>query len=112
MDLAGDLDLLTAPILRQALQTAPNGASAPLVLDMSRVAFMDCAGLRVLDGHASGGRLHFVRPAREVRRLLELTGYDAAHLHDTVEQAVAAASQQPDLLSGTEGPDGSAFAST
>jgi anti-sigma B factor antagonist len=110
--LAGDLDLLTAPVLQRALKAVSDAGSAPLVLDVSDLAFMDCAGLRILDAYARGGRLHLVRPAREVRRLLELTRYDDAHIHDTVEEAVAAASQHPGLLSEANRHNSSSFAGT
>jgi anti-sigma B factor antagonist len=42
---AGDLDTLSAPQLRAALPTAPQGH---LVLDVSGLQFLDAAGLTVL----------------------------------------------------------------
>jgi anti-anti-sigma factor len=45
--LSGEIDLLTAPILRSRLHQAASGAG-DLVVDLSAVTFMDCAGLEPL----------------------------------------------------------------
>ena len=42
--LSGEVDLLTAPVLRSRLHQAASGAGE-LVVDLSAVTFMDCAGL-------------------------------------------------------------------
>ena len=47
LTLSGELDLLTAPILRSRLHEAASGAGE-LVVDLSAVTFMDCAGLEPL----------------------------------------------------------------
>ena len=82
----GEIDIDTAPRLNlelaAALKTHPE-----VVLDLSRVTFMDCSGLRVLDHARHLARQHksqlVLRGANAlVRRLLELTGM---HRHLTVE---------------------------
>ncbi|WP_055590911.1 STAS domain-containing protein [Peterkaempfera griseoplana] len=74
----GDIDLATAPSLRRRLADAL--ATHPeVVVDMSQVTFMDCAGLSALvdarnRADAHGGRLLLRGTNDKVRRLLTLTG--------------------------------------
>ena len=77
----GELDLATAAPLEQGLRGAENGGPAGLVLDLRRLAFMDCSGLRVLIGAESrraqtNGGLQLVCCHGQVRRLLHVTGLD------------------------------------
>ncbi len=44
---SGEVDLLTAPVLRSRLHEAASGAG-DLVVDLSAVTFIDCAGLEPL----------------------------------------------------------------
>ena len=76
--LAGELDLASRGIVYRALQEAASGC-AETVLDLSRVKFIDAAGLRCLltaqrDARAASHRLSIRRPHRAIRRLLDLTG--------------------------------------
>jgi anti-anti-sigma factor len=76
MRVAGDIDVLTAPQLKAALlEHVPNRRS-PLVLDVSRVPFIDSTGLRVLFQVAARlqGDLVLLHPSVGVERLLRLTG--------------------------------------
>lgn len=80
---SGELDMLTAPILDAALQAVESAAPRWIVIDLRRLLFMDCCGLRVLLGaHERAGKggwgLSVVHPAGGVRRVLELTGTAAA----------------------------------
>ncbi len=75
---AGELDLATSPQLEVALREAQFGAST-VVLDLRALSFIDSAGARVIAAAAArarpdGRRLMVVRGAREVERLLTLTG--------------------------------------
>lgn len=75
---AGELDLATSPQLAAALQEAQFGAST-VVLDLRALTFIDSAGARAIAAAAArarrdGGRLMVVSGAREVDRLLTLTG--------------------------------------
>ncbi len=42
---AGELDLVTAPLLARALREAEQTAEGDVLLDLSRVSFMDSSGL-------------------------------------------------------------------
>ncbi|SDI21244.1 anti-sigma B factor antagonist [Actinokineospora alba] len=75
----GEIDLYTAPILREAM--AAQEKVARMVLDLAAIEFCGVAGARVLDEGADrardhGGRLSLVVATVGVRRLLQLTGLD------------------------------------
>ncbi|MGN6168994.1 MAG: anti-sigma factor antagonist [Solirubrobacteraceae bacterium] len=76
--LAGELDYASAAVAHLALERA--GPDLPEVtLDLSRVVFLDAAGVRFLisaqrRARAAHRRLVIRRPSRSVRRILELTG--------------------------------------
>ncbi|WP_033216380.1 STAS domain-containing protein [Kitasatospora phosalacinea] len=76
----GEIDLDTAPGVGRELARAL-AAHPEVVLDLSAVTFMDCAGLRVLLGaralaDRNGARLALRGVGPPVARLLELTGLD------------------------------------
>jgi anti-sigma B factor antagonist len=95
---AGEIDLFTAPKLReQFLGTLDQeGADARLVVDLSRVTFMDSTGLGVLIGalrriNERGGRMALVCADGPVLRVLELTRLtEVFSIFDSVDDAVAA----------------------
>lgn len=76
--LAGELDVASAAVAHLALERA--GPHLPEVtLDLSRVVFLDAAGVRFLisaqrRARAASRRVIIRRPSRSVRRMLELTG--------------------------------------
>lgn len=77
----GECDVVTAPVLRERLLGLLAGRSTTLLLDLSGLDFLDCAGARVLlaTGRRAallGGALAIVAPAPPVARLLRLTGLD------------------------------------
>ena len=83
----GDLDLKVAPELRdRATATMEDGAES-LVLDLSAVTFIDSMALGVLVRIAHmlesrGGRLRLVVPAKDLRRIFELTLLDQVLILD------------------------------
>jgi anti-sigma B factor antagonist len=78
VSVAGELDIATAPELRDCL--VPLLADHPtLVIDLDRVSFCDATGLGVLVGaanraRANRARLHLVCSGPNIRRLFDLTG--------------------------------------
>ncbi|OPG12180.1 MULTISPECIES: STAS domain-containing protein [Microbispora] len=83
MALNGDLDVSGVPelhaCLRQVLGTYRPGH---VEADLAGVGFLDCAGARSLlwaDARVRewGGDVTFVRPSRQVLRLLRLLGFDS-----------------------------------
>lgn len=83
---AGEVDLVTAAALDEALERARLGVRAvvgfpELVVDLREVSFLSAAGLRVLDVvHVrcvdDGMSMRVVGDQRAVRRPMELTGLE------------------------------------
>ncbi len=91
----GDLDLATAPALRQELVDATRAGSKLVVLDLEGVPFLDSVGVSVIvGGHKrlrhDGGILHLAAPTAPVRKVLGLTRLDAIiPTFETVDEAEA-----------------------
>jgi anti-sigma B factor antagonist len=78
--LRGDLDLATAPALREALIEVLRGCKS-VVVDLEGVGFVDSAGIGILLGglkraRSQGGELELVCTSRQVLRPLEIIGLD------------------------------------
>lgn len=79
--LRGEIDMHTAPHLREAALCATRQFSTTLHLHMGEVTFMDSTAVEVLVAtrrrlDLEDGRLKVVNPSRQVLRVLELTGID------------------------------------
>lgn len=92
---AGDLDVVGGPELRQHVVTQVHDGRRHLVLDLSAVDFIDSFGLGVLVGalkrtRLQDGDLRVVVPAPRIRRVFEVCDLDRVFkLHKTVQEAVA-----------------------
>jgi anti-sigma B factor antagonist len=76
----GDLDLSTASDLAMVIEHDCRPGE-DLILDLSRLSFLDCAGLRVLlyaqaRADQGGGQLELVRGTDSVQRMLRLAGLE------------------------------------
>jgi anti-sigma B factor antagonist len=95
LEVRGDLDVCSAPALRDALVGVVAEGRGRVVVDLSAVTFLDSAGLGTLvlehrRVRAEGGWLRIVRSPGPVDELLELTGLDRAlPLYASVAEAVA-----------------------
>lgn len=91
---SGDVDLATAPTLRERLASVAGGTA--VVVDLAEVGFMDSTGLGVLvAAHrravVAGGTLVLARPQRLVRNALRLVEVDAVvDVYDSLDAALAA----------------------
>jgi anti-anti-sigma factor len=78
--LSGDLDLDSAPQLRDALDRLVVRGCRDVVVDVSRLHFCGAVGLGILvataQGLPSGGGLTLVGATGMLRRLLHVTGVD------------------------------------
>jgi anti-anti-sigma factor len=79
--LLGELDISTASRLEEDLRRVEAGSPQLLVLDLSKLAFMDSTGLRLLIGadgraRAAGRRLVLIRGNEMVQRVLRVTRLD------------------------------------
>jgi anti-anti-sigma factor len=76
---SGEVDVCTEGPLQQALLRIMRDRGARLLLDVSGVSFMDCAGLRALlttrrRAELHGGFMRLIATSAAVRRIIELTG--------------------------------------
>jgi anti-anti-sigma factor len=75
----GELDIASAPELEAALERIVAGPHAVLVLDLTGLTFLDCAGMRPIRAarralEARGGQLLVRHPIPIVERALRLGG--------------------------------------
>jgi anti-sigma B factor antagonist len=81
LTLGGELDLATVPVLQERVDHATRGKAA-VVIDLSRLRYIDSAGLDLLvraERHLrdSGVQLVLVRAPRAVHRVFALTSLDS-----------------------------------
>jgi anti-anti-sigma factor len=77
----GDFDLQVAERVVAELEKVEEGEPALLVIDLSRLSFMDSSGMGVIAAAQAravegGRRLVLVRPPYTVRRAFELSGFE------------------------------------
>jgi anti-sigma B factor antagonist len=94
--LDGELDLVSAPVLRQHVVAEVAGGHRWLVLDLTGLTYLDSAGIgqvvaALKRARSHDGDLQVVVPEPRVRRVFELCDLDRVlPLHRTVAEAVAA----------------------
>jgi len=93
LSVTGDLDVVGAPELRQAVLREVAEQSRNLVIDLSGLDFIDSFGLGVVVGalkrvRQRGGELAIICPVPRIRRVFELCDLDRVFvLHPSFEQA-------------------------
>lgn len=96
VEVRGEIDLATAPALREQLREVLDRCPSAVVVDLHGVPFLDSTGLGVLiaafkRSAAVGVPLCLVRPQRIVANALSLVRIDTViPVYDSVEIAVAA----------------------
>jgi anti-sigma B factor antagonist len=96
----GELDLSTAPRLKWMLVDSLDAGARQLVVDLSRVTFMDSTALGVLVGVnrslEPGARLAIVGSREKVLQIFEFSGIDSAFaIFPTRDEALAHVRAQP-----------------
>ena len=109
--LGGELDIVSAPAVREELLSLLRPGVSQLVIDLSAIRYADASGLAVLVGTQRravllGGTLRLAAPQPEVARVLAVTGM-GRHLevYSTVQAAIAG--REP---AGGAGPPGAGLA--
>jgi len=94
VQVGGEVDVATAPRLRERLVDLVNHGRHRLVLDLGAVGFIDSTGLGVLIGvlkriRTVDGSLRLVLVEPHVRKVFEITGLDGVFaIHPTLDDAV------------------------
>jgi anti-sigma B factor antagonist len=91
---SGDLDMLTAPELAEAIQAARRKAPAALIVDLSRVEFLASAGMNLLmtayRDTAPSARFGVVADGPTTSRPLQLIGLDTIFaIYRTLDDALS-----------------------
>jgi anti-anti-sigma factor len=77
-EVEGELDMATAPILGKHVEEALSDGATHLLIDLTKVSFMDSSGIRLLldlqEHTPQNGRMAVVAPNGPVSKLLQLTG--------------------------------------
>jgi anti-sigma B factor antagonist len=108
MSVEGDVDLYSAPELRDRLAGLSDDGASRIVLDLTHTTFLDSMALGVLLGAnkrllASGGQLELVVSTPDVRRIFEITMLDRVFtLHEAREHALRPDGAQPPSASSSE----------
>jgi|SRR5579872_2401072 len=95
----GEVDVFTAPQLREALAVATEGDGRQVVVDLEDVDFLDSTGLGVLvfglkRVRERGGDLSVVCRHEQILKVLTITGLSKIlKVHASVDEAVPAANQ-------------------
>lgn len=91
---SGEIDIATAPSLREKLHSLLADGKMQLIIDLDEVTFLDSTALGVLVGvlkraRTEGGELRIVCNQPRVRKVFEITRLDSAFdLCSSVEDAV------------------------
>jgi anti-sigma B factor antagonist len=93
----GEIDVYTAPLLREALDKQVSAGRVDLVVDLDEVTFMDSTGLGVLVGRlklvrSQGGTLRIVSSQDRILKVFKITGLDKVfHIFASVDEATSPA---------------------
>ena len=96
IEIGGEIDVYTAPRLRESIVAAVEAGHSRLIIDVQKVDFLDSTGLGVLVGalkrvRADGGSLDIVCTQERILKIFEITGLDKVFgLHASVDEARAA----------------------
>ncbi len=96
IDVQGEIDMYTAPRLRELLIDLVSTGSYQLVVNLDKVGFLDSTGLGVLVGglkrvRAHDGSLDLVCTQQRILKIFRITGLtEVFGIYETVDQAIAA----------------------
>ena len=113
IEVGGEVDVYTAPKLREAIVTAIDAGHTRLIIDVEKVDFLDSTGLGVLIGvlrriNALGGELRLVCSTPRILDLFSLTDLDRVFdLRASVADATAPAGSET-AAAGADSADGAA----
>lgn len=95
VEVTGEIDVYTAPALREELSRLVDGEHTNLVVDLTQVSFMDSTGLGVLVGalkkvRTLGGDLQLVITQEKILKVFRITALTQVFtIHPSLEDALA-----------------------
>jgi anti-sigma B factor antagonist len=95
IDVKGEVDVYTAPKLREKIVDLVNQGSTKLIVNLEGVEFLDSTGLGVLVGglkrvKSHDGTLALVCTKPKILKVFSITGLSKVFpIHDTVQEAVS-----------------------
>jgi anti-sigma B factor antagonist len=98
LEVGGEVDVYTAPRLRERLVELVDAGARSVVVDLGRVDFLDSTGLGVLVGglkrlRSHDGDLLLVCTQSRILKVFEITGLTKVFsIHDSVDAAVGGGS--------------------
>ena len=96
VDVGGEIDIYTAPRLRELLIDLAGKNNYQLIVNLEKVEFLDSTGLGVLVGglkrvRAHDGSLDLVCTQERILKIFRITGLTKVFaIYQTVDQAIAA----------------------
>lgn len=95
IELEGEVDVYTAPQLKQQMISMLEGGAGNLIVNLTKVDYLDSTALGVLIGglkrmREMDGNMVLVCPSPRIRRVFEITGLDKIFdIYNTEEDAVS-----------------------
>ena len=95
LEVGGEVDVYTAPTLREKIVSLVDGGARVMIVDLTHVEFLDSTGLGVLVGgmkrlRGIGGDFALVCDQEKLLKIFRITGLDRVFtLHSSVEAASA-----------------------
>ena len=96
LEVAGEIDVYTAPQLRERLIAVVEGGARQVIVDLGRVEFLDSTGLGVLVGalkrlRVVGGELRLVCAQERLLKIFRITGLSKVFaIHGSQSEALVA----------------------
>lgn len=97
VNVSGEIDMMTAPSLKNALYDLLDSGVADIILDLNELGFMDSSGLGVLIGTLrrimmeGSGSLRLVCDRDNILKLFYITGLDKVfEIYDCIEECDSA----------------------
>lgn len=109
VEVEGEVDLHSAPLLKEALLEVGSAQSARIALDLSGVSFLDSTGIGALVGaykktREGEGQIAFFGARPRVKRVFQIAGlWNALPFYDSRDAALAALLPAP-LVTAPETP--------
>lgn len=95
VDVTGEIDVYTAPALREELASLIDNENTDLIVDLTSVSFMDSTGLGVLVGalkkvRTLGGDLRLVIDQEKILKVFRITALTQVFtIHSSLDEALA-----------------------